>query len=270
MWKSFMTDSSLGIFEQVNVGGLKSQTISNTERPLNQELRLSPPKKLVLHKKRKNPLQLKCFRYSHGIKHKISSDRSCWVNLIKHRWFFSLSSLKYFHCVKLCYSTWKARFGSYPIWWFASLLYSNTVPMNTASNINHLSQVPTHRVRNHCQHANQGQGANGERQSRDPICRWRDRKAIRDLTFSWKSYINWPTCELFCEHFQGNSFYWRSDLRITTVSSIQTRLAPARSKKYSIHLGMLVRYISQSKPIKEMQKFIRYLDRGLDPRSPIK
>lgn len=38
--------------------------------------------------------------------------------------------------------------------------------LNAWNNIIRLSRVPTHRVSDDCQHANQGQGADGERQSK--------------------------------------------------------------------------------------------------------
>lgn len=60
--------------------------------------------------------------------------------------------------------------------------YTDVAQINTGSNIKQLSQVPSYRVSDDCQHANQGQGANGERQSVQAICRHKDQKAIRDLT----------------------------------------------------------------------------------------
>lgn len=55
--------------------------------------------------------------------------------------------------------------GNHPIGWLA-LINADIAPLNTGNNINRLSQAPTHRVSDHCQHANQGQGADGEGQSR--------------------------------------------------------------------------------------------------------
>lgn len=132
----------------------------------------------------------------------------CWVNLTKRKIIpFSLSSYhKTFYISDVSISTGPIKLQG-QIWksshWLICLnYYADIAPLSTWNNINRLSQVPTHRVSDHCQHANQGQGADGERQSRKTICRWKDREVIRDLTLASERNINeLHMCKLSRVHF---------------------------------------------------------------------
>ena len=102
-------------------------------------------------------------------------------------------------------------------------------PLNEWYNIKHLSQVPTHRVSDHCQHANQGQGADGERQGRQTICRGKDKKAIRDLTLASDRNINalFATRTTYQEPTFLNVLWWYFSQLFFSNSTLTADMFPA-------------------------------------------
>lgn len=136
---------------------------------------------------------------------------------------FFLKSDFFTHTGCLCYrgvKIWK------PFHWMICCNYHAFVrhSINEAqNNAKEIWQVSTHRVSDHCQHANQGQGADGERKGCQTIWKWkgnleiwhRPKKKIhqcsRVFVICQKNSGSYGFYSAFSFHFNKNSFYFWSE-----------------------------------------------------------